>query len=198
MRKARRTATSHAVTRHVHASRAHCRTLVSLSLSLTLSLSCVVFEVCFNVLVLLGFVFMQHICQLFSIKVSFFFLFFFLFVCVCVWITINLCTDAKFNGFYWGQRCTDLFALFFFVVVVVVVIVVVVDKLCTDAITLIDFTGGWGQRWVSAQALTCFFFVFLFYLIIFLHFDRIYCDLCKYYSVCVCICEYLFYIYWRF
>ena len=49
--------------------------------------------------------------------------------------------------------------------------VVVVDKLCIDAITLIDFIGGWGQRWVSAQALTCLFFVFLFYLIIFLHFD---------------------------
>jgi hypothetical protein len=85
-----------------------------------------------------------------------------------------------------GQcTCTDLFALFFFFFL---------DKLCTNAITLMVFTGGWGQRCTDLFA---FYFYFLL-LNYFLHFDRIYCDLCEYYSVCVCICEYLFYIYLRF
>jgi hypothetical protein len=56
--------------------------------------------------------------------------------------------------FYWlgFVLCTD--ALFFFFFFFCVCVGVCVDKLCTDAITLMAFTGGWGP---NLFALTFFF-----------------------------------------
>jgi hypothetical protein len=82
--------------------------------------------------------------------------------------------------------CTDGFFFFFFFFF----------WISFALVTLMAFTGGWGQRWVMcAHVLTCLFLFFFFLLNYFLYFDRIYCDLCEFCSVC--ICEYLFYIYLR-
>jgi hypothetical protein len=67
-------------------------------------------------------------------------------------------TLMAFTGDSSGSVHACFFFFFFFV-----------DKLCTNAITLMVFTRGWGQRWVSTQALTClllYFYLIIFYTLI--------------------------------
>ena len=89
-----------------------------------------------------------------------------------------------FNGFYWGLgtavgqcTCINLFAFIYLFLF-----------FCDRCHHFNGFYWGLG-----CTDLFIFFIIFL--LNYFLHFDRIYCDLCECYTVCVC--EYLFYIYLR-